>query len=117
MRIRKTGRIINFGSIALKIKMEGSALYTASKGALLEFTKVFAKELAPFNITCNMLFPGVVDTAMARSLPKSVIDKCLEHVPTKRFSSLEDVGHAVDSLLSEKGGLITGQEITVGAIS
>jgi 3-oxoacyl-[acyl-carrier protein] reductase len=117
MQRRKYGRIVNMGSIALKTKMEGSAIYTASKGAVLEFTKVLAKELAPFNITCNMVAPGLVDTAMFRGLSEKVMEKCMDQLAVKRMTSIADLTNVIDFLLRKESSLITGQDICLGTIS
>lgn len=117
MQRRKYGRIVNIGSIALKAKMEGNGIYTASKAAVLEFTKVLAKELAFYNITCNMVAPGVVDTAMFRGLSEKVKEKCLEQLSIKRMASIADLTNVIDFLLRKESSLITGQDICIGTIA
>lgn len=117
MQQRKYGRIVNMGSIALKAKMEGNAIYTASKGAVLELTKVLAKELAPFNITCNMVAPGLVDTAMFRALSEKAKEKCMEHLAVKRMTTVEDLANVIGFLLRKESGLVTGQDICLGTIA
>lgn len=117
MQRRKYGRIVNIGSIALKAKMEGNAIYTASKGAVLELTKVLAKELAPFNITCNMVAPGLVDTAMFRGLSKKIMEKCMDQLAIKRMASIADLTNVIDFLLRKESSLVTGQDICIGTIA
>lgn len=117
MQRRNYGRIINIGSIALKAKMEGNAIYTASKGAVLELTKVLAKELAPFNITCNMVAPGLIDTAMFRGLSEKVMEKCMDQLAIRRMASIADLANVIDFLLRKESSLITGQDICIGTIS
>ncbi len=117
MQRRKYGRIVNMGSIALKMKMEGNAIYTASKGAVLELTKVLAKELGPFNITCNMVAPGLFDTEMFQNLSSKIQEKCMDQLAIKRMSSISDLTNVLDFLLRKESNLITGQEICIGTTS
>ncbi len=117
MQRRKYGRIVNMGSIALKMKMEGNAIYTASKGAVLELTKVLAKELGPFNITCNMVAPGLFDTEMFQNLSGKIQEKCMDQLAIKRMSSISDLTNVLDFLLRKESNLITGQEICIGTTS
>jgi len=117
MQRGKYGRIVNIGSIALKMKMEGNAIYTASKGAVLELTKVLAKEMAPFNITCNMVAPGLFDTAMFQGLSDKIKEKCMDQLAIKRLSSIADLTNVIDFLLRKESSLITGQDICIGTIS
>src|SRR5438034_6749648 len=53
MRRHGSGRIVNMGTVAVPMNIEGEAVYAASKSAVVTLTKILAKELAPFNITCN----------------------------------------------------------------
>lgn len=117
MQKKKYGRIINLGSIALTMKIEGSSFYASSKAAILEMTKILAKELALFNITCNMVAPGLMDTAMYRDLSDTAQAKCLEAMAIKQMSTIEDLSQVTDFLLSKESSLITGQHICLGTIS
>jgi NAD(P)-dependent dehydrogenase (short-subunit alcohol dehydrogenase family) len=63
MTERKYGRIINVASIAAKVGIPGLAVYSASKGAIVSFTKSLAMELGPHNITVNSVSPGMVSVS------------------------------------------------------
>ena len=117
MQRRQYGRIVNIGSIALKAKMAGNAIYTSSKGATLELTKVLAKEVAPFNITCNMVAPGLVDTAMFRALSEKAKEKCMDQLAIKRVASIAALTNVIDFLFRKESSLITGQDICIGTIA
>ena len=66
MRKRKHGRIVNFGSIAVPLRLAGEAAYVAAKSAVASLSQVMARELADFGITVNVVAPGPVATDLIR---------------------------------------------------
>ena len=87
------------------------SVYSASKGALIAFSKALAKELAPSNITVNCVSPGVIDTAMNARLTAEERAATEEEIPLGRFGSAEEVARAV--LFVAEHPYITGQNIGV----
>jgi len=68
MQKQKFGRIVNFSSSAVESGGEGLSVYSASKAAVEQLTKVLAEEFKPFGITVNAIAPGVVPTELSKNL-------------------------------------------------
>lgn len=106
---RGNGRIINVSSIWGQTGASCEVLYSASKAALIGFTKGLAKELAPSGITVNCVSPGVVDTDMMVAFSSDERRAIAEDIPCGRFATAEEVASAVTYLVSEEAAFITGQ--------
>lgn len=117
MTTRKYGRIINVSSMAVGLHEEGTAIYSASKSAIVELTRILAKELAPFNITCNVIAPSMFMTKAVEALGQEVINRALSKLTIKRTITMEEICHVLGFLVSPLGGVITGQTIHIGLIS
>ena len=85
--------------------------YSASKGAVIAFTKALARELAPAGITVNCVTPGVIDTAMNGHLSEEEKRALAEEIPLGRFGTPEEVARAVLFLLDNP--YVTGQVLGV----
>lgn len=114
MSKNKYGRIINFVTIAVPLKLEGEAIYAASKSAIEKFTEVLAKEVASFNITCNSVGPAPIETDLIKSVPKEKIQRIIDSLTIRRLSNFEDVANVIDFYISRLSGYITGQTIYLG---
>lgn len=114
MKRRRYGRIVNIGSVAAQLRIEGEAMYAASKSAMLTFTQIFAREVASFGITCNVVAPTPVETDLIRSVPKDKIDRLVDSLAIKRLGTFDDVANAVDFFASPKSDYITGQVLYLG---
>ena len=112
MKNRK-GRIINIGSVVGSIGAIGNAHYSASKAALLGFTKSLALEVGSRGITVNNIAPGYITTDMTKDIKSELSDALMEKIPMNRFGSPEDVAKVALFLASESGSYITGQTIHV----
>ena len=86
--------------------------YSATKAALIGFTRSLANELAPTNIRVNCIAPGVIDTEMLNELPADIKDSLAEETPIRRLGKPEDIAAAVSFLASEEASFITGQVLT-----
>lgn len=117
MMKEKNGRIINFTTVAKPLKLEGEAVYVASKAAIESFTQTAAKELSPFNITVNAIGPTPVETDLIKAVPKDKIEELLEKQAIKRFGTFEDIINVVDFFSSDNSDFITGQIIYLGGVS
>jgi len=107
---RGHGSIVNIASINSFIAPAGSGVYPVSKGALAQFTRALATELAPDGVRVNALAPGIIATAMTevtRADPKK-LDGFLAHVPMKRVGQPEELAGPVVFLCSEAASYITG---------
>jgi len=114
MQRRRYGRIINIGSVAVPMKIEGEAVYAASKNAVVSFTEILARELAPFNITCNVAGPSPIETDLIRNIPKEKITRLVHRLAVKRLGRFEDVANVVDFFSSRASDFVTGQTIYLG---
>lgn len=109
---RKSGRIITISSIWGITGASCEVAYSASKAAVIGFTKALAKELGPSGITVNCIAPGVIDTAMNAVLTPETLEALKEETPLGRLGSTQDVAALVAFLASERSGFITGQVIS-----
>jgi 3-oxoacyl-[acyl-carrier protein] reductase len=116
MQKRRYGRIINLGTVALPLRLEGEALYAASKAAIVGFTQTLAFELGGFGITCNVVGPTPIDTDLIRGVPKEKIQSIIDRLAVKRLGNLEDVANVVDFFLKPESDFITGQVIYLGGL-
>ena len=112
MKNRK-GRIINIGSVVASIGAIGNAHYSASKAALLGFTKSLALEVGSRGITVNNIAPGYITTDMTKDIKSELSEALMNKIPMNRFGSPEDVAKVALFLASESGSYITGQTIHV----
>lgn len=119
MKKRRYGKIVNISSSAGKSTSElGGAHYTASKAALLGFTRHLAREVAPFNINVNAVCPGLIDTPMVReSTSQEEIKEILESIPMKRLGLPQEVADLVLFLVSDASSYINGATIDIGGAS
>lgn len=113
---RSGGRIVNFTTVARPLKLDGEAIYAASKAAVESLTQIMARELANYGITVNAVGPTPVDTDLTRAVPKQKLDALLARQAIPRFGTFEDVANVVDFFLSPGSGFITGQTLFLGGI-
>ncbi|GIM45523.1 beta-ketoacyl-ACP reductase [Collibacillus ludicampi] len=113
MRERCYGRIINISS-ASWLGNIGQANYAAAKAGVVGLSKTAARELAKFNVTCNAICPGFIETDMTRSVPEKVWDIMISKIPMGRAGKPEDVANMIAFLASDQAAYITGEVINVG---
>jgi NAD(P)-dependent dehydrogenase (short-subunit alcohol dehydrogenase family) len=109
------GTIVNIASINSFVAQAGSGAYPVSKGALAQFTRGLASELAPDGVRVNALAPGLIATAMTeptRADPKR-LEAFLAHVPMKRVGEPEELAGPVVFLCSDAASYITGAILPV----
>ncbi|GGO65201.1 short-chain dehydrogenase [Microbacterium nanhaiense] len=110
MKARRAGRILNAASFAAIVPSIASAAYSASKAAVVSFTRVLAGELGPWNITVNAYAPGMVPTAMngfAEMSPEDQAER-LGTLSLRRWEEPADVANLILFLASDLAGYITG---------
>jgi 3-oxoacyl-[acyl-carrier protein] reductase len=112
-----TGRIVNFSSFVVAMRLEGEAIYVASKAAVEMLTRVFAKELAPFNITVNAVGPSVIQTDMVKNVPSDSLNSLLDRQPLKSFTKVEDIINVINFFIAPESTQVTGQVIYLGGLS
>lgn len=115
MKERTWGRIINLASRAI-FGISGRTSYAAAKSALIGCTRVWALELASFGVTVNAVAPGPIETEMFRAirpLGSQAEKELLSSIPMGRVGQPHEVAAAIEFLLSEDAGFITGQTLCV----
>lgn len=110
---KKSGSIINIGSMWGEVGASCEVHYSASKAAVIGLTKALAKEVAPSNIRVNCISPGVIDTEMMNSFSEEDKAQLVEETPLMRLGTPEDIANAAVFLASEKSAFITGQILGV----
>src|SRR6185503_6100640 len=116
MKRNQFGRIVNMASVATPLKLEGEAVYAASKAAVISFTQVVAKELASLGITVNAIGPTPIDTDLIKSVPQEKLDQLISLQAIKRRGTFDDVTNLVDFLIRRESDFITGQVIFFGGV-
>jgi 3-oxoacyl-[acyl-carrier protein] reductase len=109
----RAGKIINIGSVVGHTGNPGQVNYSASKSALVGFTKSIAKELAPRNITCNLISPGFIATDMTDLLSEEQKKEIFKNIPLKRMGTTEDIAGGVLFLCSSMSNYITGSTLHI----
>ncbi len=106
------GKIINISSMWGICGASCEVIYSASKAAVIGFTKALARELAPSNIQVNCIAPGAVDTKMNNNLSSDEKATFAEEIPMGRFGRPEEIAGAVSFLAGDDSSYITAQVIT-----
>ena len=113
MMRQRYGRIVNVASVAGQSGQAGQANYAAAKAGLLGLSRSIARELAPRNITCNVVAPGPIVTAMTADMPAEWQDQIKSAVPLGRFGTPEECAAVVAFLCSDAAGYVTGALVPV----
>jgi 3-oxoacyl-[acyl-carrier protein] reductase len=116
MQRKKSGRIINFSTVAVPLNQQGEAAYASSKAALETLTRISSKELAPFGITVNAVGISPYDSALIRSVPYSKIEAMIDQQALKRKATISDIVNVTDFYISPDSSFITGQTIYLGGV-
>lgn len=117
MKRQGQGRIVNFTTVAVPLRLEGEAVYTASKAAVLSLTQVLARELATFGITVNSIGPTPVRTDLIRAVPEEKLRRLLQRQAIVRLATINDITNVIDFYLRDESGFITGQNLFLGGVS
>ena len=113
MLSNQSGKIINISSIWGLRGGSCESVYSASKGAIIAFTKALAKELGPNGINVNVVAPGFIQTDMTKNVTEEIRQEIMDNSALGRLGTPEDVASVVLFLASEKSNFITGQVISV----
>lgn len=115
MKQQKYGRIVHLSSVSGKRGggIFGGAHYSASKAAVLGFSKNLAREISAYGITTNCVCPGLINTDIWKSLPKEQADALISDIPMRRPGETQEVANAIVFLASKEASYITGEEIDI----
>ena len=116
MKKNKYGRIVNFSTVAVPLKLDGEAIYAASKAAIVSLTQVMAKEFGSEGITVNAIGPTPIQTDLIRNVPKDKIERLLSYQSIKRFGNFDDIANIIDFYLREESNFVTGQVLYLGGL-
>jgi glucose 1-dehydrogenase len=109
------GAIVNMSSINAQLAIPAIPAYCASKGGVMQLTKVAALALAQHNIRVNAVGPGSIDTPMMAGVNAnpSAMTTAMSRTPLKRMGSAREIGDVVAFLCSDKASYVTGETIYV----
>jgi 2-hydroxycyclohexanecarboxyl-CoA dehydrogenase len=113
---RKYGRIVNIASDAGRVGSSGEAVYSATKGGVIAFTKTLAREMARHGITVNCVCPGPTETALLAQVAEysqKLYESVSRAIPLGRTAQPDDIAPAVAFLASDDASYITGQTLSV----
>jgi 3-oxoacyl-[acyl-carrier protein] reductase len=116
MKRRRYGRIVNFSTVAVMLKLEGEAIYAASKAAVSTFTSILARELVDFGITCNTVAPTPIATNLIAGVPEDKVAAVINRLAIKRCGRFEDIANVVDFFVKPESDYVTGQVIYLGGV-
>ncbi len=117
MRQSPAGRIVNLTTVAVPLRLEGEAMYAASKAAVESLTRITAREVGPMGITCNAIGPTPIRTDLIANVPSAKLEALVARQAIPRWATVEDVYNAVEFFLRPESGMITGQVVYLGGIS
>jgi 3-oxoacyl-[acyl-carrier protein] reductase len=115
MKEQNNGKIINVTSVAGLVGTVGQINYSAAKGGVLSMTKSIARELARYNVCCNVISLGIVATDMTEKIrsDEKLSDIYMNRILMKRFAEPDDISPAFVFLASDESSYITGQLLCV----
>lgn len=110
-------RIVNFATVATPLRLQGEAVYAASKAAIVNLTEVLSRELSEFGITVNALGPTPVPTDLIKNVPKTKMQALLNAQAIRRFGEFADVLNVIRFFINPNSDFITGQVIYLGGVN
>ena len=116
MKKNNYGRIVNFSTVAVPLKLEGEAAYVASKAAVEGLTNVLSREFAGMGVTVNTIGPVPIETDLIRSVPEDKIQDIVKRQTIERLGRFEDVANVADFFLQQESDFVTGQHIYLGGL-
>jgi 3-oxoacyl-[acyl-carrier protein] reductase len=113
---QKSGRIINYSTVAVPLNIEGELAYSSSKAAVEQLTRVLASEIGNNGVTVNAVGPTPIATDLIKNVPENKIQELIEKQSIKRLGKFEDVLNIIKFFIAPESNFITGQVIYLGGI-
>lgn len=113
MIAQKGGRIINITSLSGQKGNPGQSAYSASKSAIVTFSRSLAKEVGRFGVTINCISPGLIETDMTKDISDTYVSNRMAWSPLKRKGQADEVANLVAYMICDAPGYIVGQELTI----
>ena len=115
MKEQMSGKIINVASVAGVVGTVGQVNYSAAKGGVISMTKSIARELARYNVCCNVISLGIVATDMTEKIrtDEKLKDIYMNRILLRRFAEAEDIVPAFVFFASDESNYITAQLLCV----
>ncbi len=110
---RRSGRILNIGSVAGERMIESPVHYAASKAAIRGFTESLAKEMGRYGIMVNAIAPGILEGGVGSSLPSYRLKDYLSHCALGRVGRFSEVSHAAAFLVSDENTYMNGATLVM----
>ncbi len=107
------GRLVMIGSVTAQRAQAGQAAYSASKAGLEALARVTARELGRYQVTCNVVVPGAIESRMFRNTQEAVVQTAIRNTPLRRLGEPRHVASAVAYLLDDDADFVTGQTLVV----
>lgn len=114
---QKDGRIVNYSTVAVPLNLEGELVYSASKAAVEQLTRVLAAEIGESGVTVNAIGPTPISTDLIKNVPENKISELIQHQSIKRMGTFEDVLNVINFFIAPGSDFITGQIIYLGGIN
>lgn len=116
MKKNKWGRIINFVTFAILFKLEGEAVYAASKAAVVTLTEVLSREYSDFGITVNAVAPPAVQTDLIKGVAEEKMNDLLRRQSIHRFGTPEEICNVIDFFIKKESEMVNGQVVYMGGV-
>jgi 3-oxoacyl-[acyl-carrier protein] reductase len=114
MKKRQYGRIVNFSTVAVPLRLPGEAVYASSKAAVVSLTEILAKEFGPLGITVNAVGPTPVYTDLIAAMPADKVQEVIDRQSIPRPGTFSDIANVIDFFLRPESGFVTGQVLYLG---
>ena len=110
---QRSGVILSASSVVGLYGNFGQTNYAATKAAVINMTRTWARELGRYGIRVNAVAPGFIATDMAQAVPQKVLDGMIEHTPLRRMGEPRDVAEAYAWLASDRAAFVHGAVLSV----
>ena len=113
MRENNFGRIVHISSVNGQKGQFGQTNYSATKSALIGFSKSLALESASKGVTSNVICPGYINTEMVAAIREDILKSIIETIPNKRLGEANEVAEMVDYIVSDKANYVNGSTLSI----